>query len=56
MNQEDFPAAKLRQRYRRTIHDAGQGEIGVQLAHTRRIAVGARWRGKTTKASASQRQ
>ena len=56
MNQEDFPAAKLRQRYGCTIHDAGQSEIGVGLAHARRIAVGVRRCGKMAKASASQHQ
>jgi hypothetical protein len=56
VDQEDFPPAKLRQRYRRAIRDAGQGEIRVRLAHARRVAVGVRRRGKKTKASTSQHQ
>jgi hypothetical protein len=40
MDQEDFPPAKLRQRYGLAIHEAGQGEVRMALAYARRIAVG----------------
>ena len=54
MDQQDFPAAKLRQRYRLAIRYTGQSEIRVELAHLRRIADGVRRHGEKRKASPGQ--
>lgn len=56
VDQQDLPAVKLRQRYRRMIRDAGQGEIGVELAHLRRITGGVRRDGEKRNASLGQHQ
>ena len=54
MDQQDFPATKLRERHCLAICHVGQGKISVQLTHSRRVAVTASRRGRNTKTSASQ--
>lgn len=56
MDQQDFPPAILRQRYRLTIRNTGQDKIRVDLANAGRIAIGIGRCGKKTKASKSQHQ
>ena len=56
MDKQDFPAAKLRQRYRLTVCNSGQGEVWVDLTNTGRITVGVGWCGKKESASQNHHQ
>ena len=56
VDQQDFPAAKLRQRYWLMVRNTGQDKIGVYLADAGRIAFGVGWCGEKEKASKSQHQ
>ena len=56
VDQQDFPAAKLRQRYGLAIRDCRQYKIRMRLTHARRIASRISRAGDSTNAAASQRQ